>query len=210
MEVMKAEFVYYPQPQEETASAEPMEMDHPLDVLGGVCDDQVSVAAFQSLLDTIAEPDPVFMAEAEQQLQAVAAERRQQEQLTAASSSFDTVNMNDINEWVDPAIIPLLAEQQQASSPNLSPFLQETTTPQTLPQSPPQALSSDHVPDLLEDLVDRIIMSDDTEPAVTVSQQPAAAAAAVEQPTARAAVEEQPRRPRRQAGRPQVAPPSPS
>lgn len=107
LQVLKAEFVYIPE------TTEAMELDIPetgnMEVnIFDVCDDQVSVQGFQALLDSVAEPDPEFMAAAEQQLQAVAAERLQQ---TAAFDS--TINLGEINDMVDPAILPLLAADQQ-------------------------------------------------------------------------------------------------
>jgi len=184
LQVLKAEFVYISQQT-------PDNME--LNILDGVCDDQVSVQTFQSLLDGAEEPDPEFIAQAERDLLAVTALRKKQ-QRQQQTPVFDTINLHDINDMVDPAILPFLEDQpphQILSNPNNAPC----TTTSEGHQSHPQVIT-DQVPDLLEDLVENIILSED----VPMEE------AEVSPPPEPVVVAEEPRRPRRQPiGRPQVA-----
>jgi len=185
LQVLKAEFVYISQQT-------PDNME--LNILDDVCDDQVSVQTFQALLDGAEEPDPEFMAQAERDLQAVTAERQRQQQ-QQQTPVFDTINLHDINDMVDPAILPFLEDQppfapyQILSNPNNAPCATTSEGHQASPQ-----LTTEQVPDLLEDLVENIILSED----VQMEEEE------VSPPPEPVVVAEEPRRPRKQ-GRPQVA-----
>merc|ERR1711963_484157 len=128
--------------------------------------------------------------------QAVTAERQRQQQ-QQQTPVFDTINLHDINDMVDPAILPFLEDQppfapyQIVSNPNNAPCTTTSEAHQVSPQ-----LTTDQVPDLLEDLVENIILSED----VQMEEEE------VSPPPEPVVVAEEPRRPRRQPiGRPQVA-----
>ena len=181
LQVLKAEFVYISQQT-------PDNME--LNILDDVCDDQVSVQTFQALLDGAEEPDPEFIAQAERDLQAVTAERQKQQQ--QQTPVFDTINLHDINDMVDPAILPFLEDQppfapyQILSNPNNAPCATASEGHQASPR-----VITDQVPDLLEDLVENIILSED----VPMEQDDVPSPEPV-------VVDEEPRR---RQGRPQVA-----
>merc|ERR1711963_252435 len=127
--------------------------------------------------------------------QAVTAERQRQQQ-QQQTPVFDTINLHDINDMVDPAILPFLEDQppfapyQILSNPNNAPCATTSEGHQASPQ-----LTTEQVPDLLEDLVENIILSED----VQMEEEEVS-------PPPEPVVAEEPRRPRRQPiGRPQVA-----